>query len=88
MKGKVTKPYGNIYFEKNLPKNCEECPFQYDNIACTALEYDKYPNKTPEELIDCLMGENNDRRYSGCPLRLKKKNTKGRKNERKNNIYT
>ena len=77
MRKKVTKPYGNIYFEKNLPKNCGDCPFQYDGIGCNALEYlDK-----PEELDRCLASQYGnlyadyaicDRRYSKCPLKLKK----------------
>ena len=44
----VTKPYGDIYFEKNLPKNCGGCPFQYDGISCDALEYDYCPDHNLE----------------------------------------
>lgn len=73
MKEEVTKPYGDIYFEKNLPKNCGGCPFQYDGISCEALEYDY----CPEELGRCLDSNYGtaayddaifDRRYSKCPL--------------------
>lgn len=73
MEEKVTKPYGDIYFEKNLPKNCGGCPFQYDGISCEALEYDY----CPEELGRCLDSNYGiaayddaifDRRYSKCPL--------------------
>ena len=73
MKEEVTKPYGDIYFEKNLPKNCGGCPFQYDGISCEALEYDY----CPEELGRCLDSKYGtaayddaifDRRYSKCPL--------------------
>lgn len=73
MEEKVTKPYGDIYFEKNLPKNCGGCPFQYDGISCEALEYDY----CPEELGRCLDSKYGtaayddaifDRRYSKCPL--------------------
>ena len=73
MEERVTKPYGDIYFEKNLPKNCGGCPFQYDGISCEALEYDY----CPEELGRCLDSKYGtaayddaifDRRYSKCPL--------------------
>ena len=73
MEERVTKPYGDIYFEKNLPKNCGGCPFQYDGISCEALEYDYFP----EELGRCLDSKYGtaayddaifDRRYSKCPL--------------------
>ena len=73
MKEEVSKPYGNIYFEKNLPKNCGGCPFQYDGISCEALDY----GFCPEELGRCLDSKYGtaayddaifDRRYSKCPL--------------------
>lgn len=73
MEERVAKPYGDIYFEKNLPKNCGGCPFQYDGISCEALEYDY----CPEELGRCLDSKYGtaayddaifDRRYSKCPL--------------------
>ena len=73
MEEKVTKLYGDIYFEKNLPKNCGGCPFQYDGISCDALEYDY----CPDELGRCLDSKYGtaayddaifDRRYSNCPL--------------------
>lgn len=73
MKENVSKPYGDIYFEKNLPKNCGECPFQYDGISCKALKYDD----SPKELERCLNSVYGtvyknaifDRRYSKCPLK-------------------
>lgn len=74
MKEEVQKPYGNIYFEKNLPKNCGGCPFQYDGISCEALEY----GYCPKELERCLDSKYGtaayddaifDRRYSKCPLK-------------------
>lgn len=92
MKEKITKPYGNIYFEKNLPKNCGECPFQYDGMRCNALEYlDK-----PDELDQCLKSAHEgsifyadymicDRRYSKCPLKLKRKTKKENLNDKKRN---
>ena len=73
MKEEVSKPYGNIYFEKNLPKNCGGCPFQYDGISCEALDY----GFCPEELGRCLDSKYGtaayddaifDRRYIKCPL--------------------
>ena len=73
MEERVTKPYGDIYFEKNLPKNCGGCPFQYDGISCEALDY----GFCPEELGRCLDSKYGtaayddaifDRRYSKCPL--------------------
>lgn len=63
----IAKKYGKIYFEKNLPQCCGECPFNYDTIACLALSYDE----RDEELSDCLDG--NNKKYSKCPIRLLKK---------------
>ena len=76
MKKRVEKLYGNIYFEKNLPKNCGECPFNYDGISCKALDY----IDRPDELTRCLDSKYGNtipsgicnRRYSKCPLKLKK----------------
>ena len=79
--------FGKIYFEKNLPKNCGECPFNYDGIRCEALDYDE----RPRELALCLDSRYGtviaeairDRRYSKCPLR-EVKNERKRQNQSNN----
>jgi hypothetical protein len=76
MTERTKKPYGNIYFEKNLPKNCGECPFNYDSISCMALDYDDRPDEL-ERCLDSMYGNTVpsaicNRRYSKCPLRLKR----------------
>lgn len=65
MKNTIKKPYGNIYFEKEIPDGCRGCPFNYDTIRCEALEYDY----RDEELTKCLDGDAITR-YSKCPLKL------------------
>lgn len=89
MGNKITKPYGYIFFEKNLPKNCGECPFNYDSISCNALDYDD----RPDELSDCLdslygniaPSAIRNRRFSKCPLKLKGENKDDRRTKTESN---
>ena len=63
-----------IYVDGELPKNCGECPFNYDSVGCDVFE-----PKTGEDgyelkrCLDAMYGDLvkdaiTDRRFSKCPL--------------------
>ena len=82
----MKKLYGDIFFDGWLPKNCGECPFNYDTISCQVVSTETEEEK--KELANCLNSSYyhiikdaiTDRRFSGCPLiDLRKKNNSKRK---------
>lgn len=63
-----------IYIDGELPKNCGECPFNYDSVGCEVFE--PKTGEDGDELKRCLdamygdFAKNaiTDRRFSKCPL--------------------
>jgi hypothetical protein len=78
---KRTRPYNETteFYVNELPRSCSEddCPFNYDTIACRIIMEDSISEEQYRELCKCLNVDLLDReeqkeynhRPSCCPLR-------------------
>ena len=84
-----TRPYNETteFYVNELPRSCSEddCPFNYDTIACTAIDEESISEEQRKELYHCLSVDVLDReeqkqynhRPSFCPLRKIGESTNG-----------
>ena len=61
-----------IYMDE-LPKNCGECPFNYDSVGCNIFEPEteeehKELGKCLNSMYSSMKDAITDRRFSKCPL--------------------
>ena len=78
---KITRPYNETteFYVNELPRSCsgDDCPFNYDTIACRIIMEDSISKKQYKELckclnvdlLDCEEQEKYNHRPSCCPLR-------------------